>query len=574
MWGATNTLYMEQEELAYVLKRDPRTIRVIAPEVGGSFGGKGSLDYDTAAVCHLAVKLGRPIKWIEDRTEYMTTYHAREMDCEVEAAVTSDGTILALRFRSLCDIGAYFVSATPVPVAHMVQRLPGPYKTPVMHVELRGVATNKPTTGPYRGAGGPEATYFMERTVDVVAAELGLDPTDVRRKNLLSSSELPYTIPTGYNYDSGDYPQLLERVLALARYDDLRLEQAQARTEGRLLGIDVATFIKPAGAGGQFLRSTARVEIEPEGDVKVYTEASPHGQGTETTFAQIAADVLGVLPGDVAVLHGDTAILEFGVGSFGSRGIFVSGSAVYLALQEARNKLSQIAADLFKCTPEEVEFLGGRVWHGGDSGREASFADITARAFLEETLPEGLAPGLEFSGDFTLPDFSFPSGAQVALVEVDQDTGEVKIVRCVGIHDCGRIINPKLVEGQMHGGIMQGIGQAMTEAIAYTPEGQPLQLPSWTMASRWPRTCRSWCWIVKRPCRLQVPLGPKGQPKYPSWARPPPWPTRWWMPCPTWECATWIRPIPLRRSGALYTHHPLKQILAFRVFVGSLCQAP
>ena len=420
VWSATNTPHLQKDGLAYVLKRDPRTIRVIAPEVGGSFGGKGSMTYDAAVMCCLASRLRRPIKWIEDRTEYITSYHAREMDCDVEAAVTSDGTILALRFRILGDIGAYFVGPTPVAILNMVQRIAGPYKTPVMHVELRGVATNKPTTGPYRGTGGPEAAYFMERTVDVVSTELGLDPTDVRRKNILPSEALPYTTPTGYTYDSGDYPRLLERVLALARYDDLRREQAHARAEGRLLGIGVSVFTKPGGGGGPYLRSTARVEIEPEGDVKVYTEASPHGQGTETTFAQIAADVLGILPGDVAVLHGDTDMLEFGVGSIASRAVLLAGPAVYLALQEARNKLSKIAADLFKCTPEEVEFLGGRVWPKGVPGREASFADITARAFLEETLPQGLAPGLEFSGDFTLPDLSFPSGAQLALVEVDQ----------------------------------------------------------------------------------------------------------------------------------------------------------
>ena len=473
VWSATQSVHHDRDLLAYVLQRDPDSIRVIAPEVGGGFGGK-DLRTDVAAVCHIATRLGRPIKWIEGRGENMTSYHGRGMECRAEAAVLNDGTILGIRFNAIADIGAYFIRSTSTPSHHLARRIAGPYKTPIIHMEMNAVATNKPTTGPYRGSGAPEAAYFMERTIDLIAGELGMDPLQVRRKNLIPSEELPFTTPTGLTYDSGDYLQALQRALELADYEGLRREQAQARAQGRLVGLGIASFLKSQGGGGELMDSTARVEIDREGAIAIYTEASPHGQGTDTSFSQIAADTLGVHPQDVVILHGDTDVIEEGVGTMASRALTVSGSAVYDALENARAKLAQVAAHLLGCDETDVHFGDGRAWATDRLDDSLSFAEVAAAAFNEETLPPGLTPGLDFEGEFHLPDYVFPSGAQLALVEIDRDTGEVDLLRCVGVHDCGRIINPVVVEGQTHGGLAQGIGQAMTEDVLYSEDGQPL----------------------------------------------------------------------------------------------------
>ena len=473
VWSATQSVHHDRDLLAYVLRRDPATIRVIAPDMGGGFGGK-DLRTDVAAVCHMAVQLGRPVKWIEDRGENMTSYHGRGMECRAEAAVLNDGTILGIRFQAIADIGAYFIRSTSTPSHHLARRIAGPYKTPIIHMEMNAVATNKPTTGPYRGSGAPEAAYFMERTIDLIAGELGMDPLEVRRRNLIPAEDLPFTTPTGLTYDSGDYLQALRRALELADYDGLRREQAQARAEGRLVGLGIASFLKSQGGGGDLMDSTARVEIDRQGAIAVYTEASPHGQGTDTSFSQIAADTLGVRPEDVTILHGDTDVIEEGVGTMASRALTVSGSAVYDALENARAKLAQVAAHLLGCGAADVEFGDGRAWAGGRVDDTLSFGEVASAAFDEERLPPGMAPGLDFEGAFHLPDYVFPSGAQLALVEIDRDTGEVDLLRCVGVHDCGRIINPVVVEGQTHGGLAQGIGQAMTEDVLYSDDGQPL----------------------------------------------------------------------------------------------------
>ena len=473
VWSATQSVHHDRDLLAYVLKRDPSTIRVIAPDMGGGFGGK-DLRTDVAAVCHVATRLVRPIKWIEGRGENMTSYHGRGMECRAEAAVLNDGTILGIRFQALADIGAYFIRSTSTPSHHLARRIAGPYKTPIIHMEMNAVATNKPTTGPYRGSGAPEAAYFMERTIDLIAGELGMDPLEVRRQNLIPADDLPFTTPTGLTYDSGDYLQALQRALELADYDGLRREQEHARAQGRLVGLGIASFLKSQGGGGELMDSNARVEIDRAGAITIYTEASPHGQGTDTSFAQIAADTLGVHPQDVAILHGDTDIVQDGVGTMASRALTVSGSAVYDALENARAKILQVAAHLLDCAEPDVQLRNGRVWATGRQDDSLSFGQVAAAAYTEETLPPGVSLGLEFEGTFHLPDYVFPSGAQLALVEIDRDTGEVDLLRCVGVHDCGRIINPVVVEGQTHGGLAQGIGQAMTEDVLYTEDGQPL----------------------------------------------------------------------------------------------------
>ena len=472
VWSATQLPHIHKEELADALRRDHSTMRVIAPDVGGGFGQKGRLCSDVAVVCQMAIVLDRPVKWIESRSENMTAIHGRGVDCEVEAAVKSDGTLLGLRYDSVYDIGAYFISSTTVCALTVAHGAEGPYRTPAVDVKVRGVATNKPVSAPYRGPGAV-GVYFLERIMDAIAAELGLDPADVRRKNFIPSGSFPYKTTSGLNYDSGDYPAGFEQMLEMVDYKDLRREQERARSEGRLMGIGLATFVKSSGGAPLHRSSEARVEIDPHGKVRIYTEASPHGQGSETAFAQIAADTLGVEMENISVLHGDTDMLETGWGTLASRGMMVSGSTVYLAVKEARAKVAQIAAHLFDCQPEDVEIQSGKAYPRGAPEREVSFADVASRAFHEETLPPGLEPGLDFHTYYTLPDSGYPFGAQVAVVEIDRDTGEVQLLRCVGVHEGGRIVNPKLMEGQIQGGLAQGIGEAMMEGIFYTPDGQP-----------------------------------------------------------------------------------------------------
>ena len=473
VWDSTQLPHADKAALAFMLGREPRTIRVIAPDVGGGFGGK-SMRPDMAAVCHLAIKLERPIKCIEDRSENFTFYHSRGATCDAEVAVKNDGTILGIRYRLVWDTGAYFLSATAVSPINLAHRMAGPYKTPLMNIQLRAVATNKPSTGAYRSAGGAEAGYFSERTMDLIASDLGISPVEVRLRNLVPTEAMPHTTPTGYKYDSGDYAAALDLALKMAGYEDLLSEQAQARAEGRLVGIGVATYIKSTGGDGPLRDSNSRVEIEPNGHVNVYTEASPHGQGTETTFAQIAADALGINPEDATVLHGDTDMLEFGSGTAASRGVLVSGSAVYLALHEARKKMAHIGADLFGCPADDVVFGDGHLSPKNNPQERVPFGEVAARAFSEDTLPPGMTPDLEFTSEFTLVDPGFPYGAQIVLVDVDRDTGEVKLLRHYAVHDQGIIINPVLTNAQHHGGLAQGIGQAITEGIEYGSDGQPL----------------------------------------------------------------------------------------------------
>lgn len=473
VWSATQLPHIHKEELADALRRDHSTIRVIAPDVGGGFGQKARLCSDVAVACHMAIILGRPVKWIESRSENMTAIHGRGVDCEVEAAVKSDGTVLGLRYNSVYDIGAYFISSTtvcPYTIGHGAE---GPYQTPAVDVTVRGVATNKPVTAPYRGPGAP-TVYFLERTMDAIGTELGLDPADVRRKNFILSGSFPHVTPLGLTYDSGDYHAGFEQVLEMAGYQELRREQEQARAEGRLVGIGLATFVKGSGGAPLHRSSECRLEIDPDGKVRIYTEASPHGQGSETTFGQIVADTLGLKLEDITILHGDTDMLETGWGTLASRGMMVSGSTIYLAAKEAREKVTQIAAHSFDCQVEDVEMQGGKAYARGVPEQQFSFGDVASLAFHEETLPPGLEPGLNFHTYYTLPQSGYPFGVQVAVVEVDRDTGEIKLLRCVGMHEGGRIVNPKLMEGQIHGGLAQGLGEAMMEGIAYTPEGQPL----------------------------------------------------------------------------------------------------
>jgi carbon-monoxide dehydrogenase large subunit len=375
----------------------------------------------------------------------------------------------------VADLGAYFLLSTPSVPFLAGHRVAGPYKTPAMRVEVLGVLTNKPPTGAYRGAGGPEAAFCMERTVDLIAHELNLDPAEVRRKNLLAPDAFPYTTPTGVTYDSGDYARGLERALELADYERWRERARQRRgSDAPLIGVGLATVVKASGAYGDYRVESAQVHIASSGYVTTSTGVSPHGQGSDTTFAQIVADALGVSTSEVQVRHGDTALLPAGGGTGASRGLTVGGSALYTVLQQVHQKLVRIASHLLQCPAEAVVLQDGRVFDRRHPEQTILFAEVAAAAYDQSRLPPGVEAGLEFSGTYTLPGNPYAFGAHVAVVEVDRETGEVTFLRYAAVHDCGRIINPKLVEGQMYGGMAQGFGQALMEGMVYTAEGQPL----------------------------------------------------------------------------------------------------
>jgi len=474
LWASTQVPHRLKNSVQRLLMRPPRQMRVIAPDVGGGFGQKVETWPEDIALSYLAMALGRPIKWVEERWENLLAYHGRGYGAEVEAAVKRDGSILGMRFRIVADVGAYFLTATAGPPINAAHRVAGPYAIPTMEVECLGVLTNKPPTGPYRGAGGPEGAFFMERTIDLIAHELNLDPSEVRKRNFILPEDFPYRTATGLIYDSGDFLPAFERALELAEYDSFRQQQRARETQQSLIGIGVATVVKASGGRGEMKTSQARISVEPTGHIKVYTEVSPHGQGTETTFAQIAADELGVRVEDVQVLHGDTDMLPAGQGTFASRGLTIGGSAVYVGLREARQKMARIAARFLECPSEAIVFQGGRVFDRRYPDQALMFSQVAAAAHRTEGLPPGMEPGLECLVSFMLPENPFGFAAHIAVIEVDRATGEVQFLRYAAVHDCGRVINPTLLAGQVHGAIAQGIGPALTEAMTYSPDGQPL----------------------------------------------------------------------------------------------------
>jgi aerobic carbon-monoxide dehydrogenase large subunit len=474
LWASTQVPHRLKNSVQRLLLQPPHQVRVIAPDVGGGFGQKVETWPEDIALSYLAMALGRPIKWVEERWENLLAYHGRGYAAEVEAAVKRDGSILGMRFRIVADVGAYFLTATAGPPINAAHRVAGPYAISTMEVECLAVLTNKPPTGPYRGAGGPEGAFFMERTVDLIARELSLDPSEVRKHNFISPEAFPYRTATGLLYDSGDFLPAFERALELAEYDSFRQQQRARGSQEPLIGIGVATVVKASGGRGEMKTSHARISVEPSGLVKVYTEVSPHGQGTETTFAQIAADELGVRIEDIQVLHGDTDMLPTGQGTFASRGLTIGGSAVYEGLCETRQKMARIAARFLECPSEAIVFQNGRVFDRRYPDQALTFSQVASAAYRAEVLPPDMQPGLECLVSFVLPENPFGFAAHVAIIEVDRATGEVQFVRYAAVHDCGRVINPTLLAGQVHGAIAQGIGPALAEAMTYSPDGQPL----------------------------------------------------------------------------------------------------
>jgi aerobic carbon-monoxide dehydrogenase large subunit len=480
VWSSTQIPHLLKTQLSLMLNLPENRVRVIAPEVGGGFGSKLNVYREEALIGYLALKLNRPVKWIEGRRENIqTTIHGRGQIGEAEVAVKKDGTLLGLQYKVIADIGAYHQLLTPgiPPLTGLM--LSGCYKIPAIGMEVTGVFTNKIATDAYRGAGRPEATYVVERMMDRVAQELGMDRVEFRKKNFPRPKDFPFKTATGLAYDSGNYQAALDKALKLAGYEKLRGEQNKLRKQGRYLGIGLSTYVEICAMGPSAAMPAGgweygAVRVEPTGKVTVLTGVSPHGQGQETSFAQIVADELGVDIDDITVVHGDTSAVPSGIGTFGSRATAVGGTAVYQAAEKVKEKAREIAAHLLEADPEDLTFSDGRFSVKGVPKKGLTIQQIALEAYMARRLPKKMEPGLSATSMFEPSNFTFPFGTHICVVEVEPQTGNVKIKKYVAVDDCGKVINPLLVDGQIQGGIAQGLGQALFEEVLYDENGQLL----------------------------------------------------------------------------------------------------
>ena len=404
VWNSTQAAHRVKEHISDMLQYPEDGLRVITPEVGGTFGMKDCIFPEDILVPYLSMLLQKPVKWIEDRQENLLAYHGRGMDLEMELAVKSDGTILGMKFTVFADLGAYFLLTTASAPFNALRRVAGPYHIPAVELKMVGAVTNKTPTGAYRGTGGPESALCMERSLDMIAQDMGLDPVEVRQRNFVPVDAFPYETATGVTYDSADYGQGFERALELADYYRWKTEAAQRDPHGPAVGVGIAAILKSSGASGHHREERARVAIGPDGTVSVYTGISPHGQGNVTSFAQMAAEELGVDPSSVSVHYGDTAEFPFGFGTSASRGLIVGGSAVFSALTEARGKMAEVAAHMLNCSPDDVRLERGRAYDVNTPDAGIAVPELATAAHNGELLPVGLEPGLDFTTSFTLPD--------------------------------------------------------------------------------------------------------------------------------------------------------------------------
>ncbi len=459
-------------------------IRVIAPDVGGGFGSKLYLYAEDMLMARIAIELGKPVKWIEEKREsYVATTHGRDHVQYAEIGATKDGKITAFKIRLLANIGAWESLFAPgVPTILFASIMSGCYKIPKVGGEMIGVFTNTTPVDAYRGAGRPEAAHLVERMIDLLAAELGKDPSEVRRLNFVPWTDYPYQTPTGAVYDSGNYTATMDKALQFANYAQLREEQKKARAEGRLMGIGMSSYVEVCGAGPSKIMIAAgsaapawescHVRVHATGKVQVFTGASSHGQGHETSFAQLASSSLGIPVDDIDVVHGDTGMVQFGIGTFASRSMPVGGGALHMSLEKIKEKVKQIAAFQLEANVDDIEFKDGKLSVAGDPSKAKMFGEIAFAAFMANNLPEGMEAGLEATSFFDPQNFTWPFGTHICVTDVDPDTGKVKITGYYAVDDCGPLINPMLAEGQVHGGVAQGIGQALYEAAVYDEDGQ------------------------------------------------------------------------------------------------------
>ena len=477
IYSSTQIPHLLKTQLALQLGMPEHHVRVIAPEVGGGFGSKCSIWAEEALAAFIAMQLKKPVKWIETRRESMMLVpHGRGHIDYVEISAKKDGTLTGIKFKIVQDIGSYHQLLTPIIPTLAVLMIPGLYKFRSFTADLIGVFTHRAPTDLYRGAGRPEATYVIERIVDKMADALGMDPAELRLKNFPASDEFPYETATGLSYDSGDYAMTLNRALEMAGYKDFLKEQEKARKDGRLLGIGISSYGEicafgpsPATPAGGW--ESATVNVEATGKVTVMTGISPHGQGEETAFSQMVADAFGIPMDDVVVIHGDTAKVHYGIGTFGSRGISIGGAALHLAMQDVIAKGKKYAGHLLGVDAESVQFENG-TFSAPKAEKTISFQEVALEAHVCHRLPPGTEPGLSATRFFEPPNFAFPFGAHVVTVEIDRDTGAIKLLRYIAVDDCGKVINPLLVDGQLHGGVAQGLGPALLEEVVYSDDGQ------------------------------------------------------------------------------------------------------
>lgn len=478
LWTSTQIPHLIRTLLPAMIGVAENKIRVVAPEVGGGFGSKLNLYAEEALCCHLARRLGSPVKWIESRRENAaSTIHGRDQVGEYEIAVKKDGTLLAIKSRTLADIGSYNQLLTPAIPTLTGLMLTGCYKARAMRMDVIGVYTNKMATDAYRGAGRPEGTYFIERAMDLIAAELGLDPVKVRLKNFPKPSEFPFKTPTGLTYDSGNYALALKKAMHLSDWDGLLAERARARSAGKLFGIGLSTYVEICGIGPSSMMSAGGwewgcVRIEMSGKITVITGTTPHGQGQETSFAQIAADRLGVPIEDVLVLRGDTAVAHYGRDTYGSRTTALGGTAIVMSIDKIIAKARRLAAHQLGTKEKNIVFRNGRFFAKGKPKQALTWTHLAAESYIAKNIPKNWEPGLEASSFFEPPNCTYPFGTHIVAVEIDRDTGVVQIVKYTAVDDCGPLINPLLVEGQVQGGIAQSIGQALYERTVYDENGQ------------------------------------------------------------------------------------------------------
>ena len=471
MWVTTQAPHGFRNDVAGALGLPQSLVRVIAPEVGGGFGVKFNVYPEDAALAVIARQLKIPVRWVETRAEHMlTTTQGRDQVTDMEAAVDADGAITALRMHVVANIGAYPIF-TFIPDLTLMMGV-GVYRIPTVELKATCVFTNTTPVAAYRGAGRPEAAYYIERLMDLVAAETGLTPEAVRRKNFIPPDAFPYDAPTGQKYDSGEYDKALTTALSAARVDALRKEQKQRveRGDRRLLGIGLACYVEMCGFGPF---ESAVVRVDPGGTVTAYTGTSAHGQGHETAFAQIIADHLGADFDKIVVRHGDTQNTPMGQGTGGSRSLVVGGTAILNATVPVQEKARRIAAPMLEAAADDVVLEGGRYQVRGAPASAVSLTDIAGRAY-SGNLPSGMDMGLEATNFWTPPQLVYPFGAHVAVVEIDRETGGVRVREFVSVDDCGVRINPTLVAGQVHGGLAQGIAQALMEAHVFGDDGQVL----------------------------------------------------------------------------------------------------
>ena len=486
VWNTTQNPHIVRFLCSLVIGVPEDRLRVIAPEVGGGFGSKIAVYPADFITIFCSKKLGVPVKWVESRSEnYQATTHGRDHVQEIELAATADGKITGLRATVWAGMGAYLSTAAPgIPTILHGLMLSGVYDIPAIHEDVYGLYTNTTPVEAYRGAGRPEATFMVERLVDLLAAKLGLDPAEVRRRNFIPKFDDGHDVVTGLTYDSGNYDGALSKLLGESDYEQLRAEQAEAREHGRYIGLGLSTYVEICGLGPSQvagaigfqggLWESAIVRFHPSGKVHVMIGTSPHGQGEETTFAQIIAGELGVSPDDVKVIHGDTDNTPMGWGTYGSRTTAVGGAALALAARKIRDKAKVIAAHLLEAAVEDMDYDDGKFFVKGSPDSSKTIQDIALMANVAWNMPEGVEAGLEATTFYDPPNFVFPYGAHLAVVEVDPDSGNVELKRYVAVDDCGPQINPVIVEGQVHGGIVQGIGQALWEEGVYDDDGQLL----------------------------------------------------------------------------------------------------